>query len=112
MDFNPIKNALLTVTTNVGHYEALKKTDRYIVWAEDGQFDALWSDDRMGVQIVEGTVDYFTRMEDDPNVDDIQAALNLVCMWRLSSVQYEDDTRYIHWEWVWRLEHGMESGNQ
>ena len=32
-----IPEALLTVTTNVGHYEAMDKTDRYIVWAEDSE---------------------------------------------------------------------------
>lgn len=108
MNLKPIKNALLTVTNNVHHYEAVGKADKYIVWAEDGQYDSQWVDDRMGVQIVEGTVDYFTRMESDPNVDAIQNALNKVCSWRLNSVQYEDDTRYIHYEWLWRLENGLE----
>lgn len=32
-----IPEVLLTVTTNVGHYEAMDKTDRYIVWAEDSE---------------------------------------------------------------------------
>ena len=32
-----IKEALLSVTDNVGHYEAIHKTDKYIVWAEDSE---------------------------------------------------------------------------
>lgn len=109
MNLEPIKNALLTATSDVSHYEAVGKTDKYIVWAEDSQYDSQWSDDSMNIQIIEGTVDYFTRTENDPNVDKIQSALNKVCSWRLNSVQYEDDTRYIHYEWLWRLEHGLES---
>ena len=75
-DLNVLKNALLTVTQNVGHYEAREKTDAYIVWAEDGQADSVWADGRMQEQAVEGTVDYFTKTENDTSVQSIQNALN------------------------------------
>lgn len=104
MNLSTIKNALLTVTNNVGHYEALKKTDQYIVWAEDGEADSLWADGRMQEQTITGTVDYFTKMEYDPNVVKIQAALNdAEISFRLNSIQYEEDTKYLHYEWVWSL---------
>ena len=45
-------------------------------------------------------VDYFTQTEYDPNIDKVQQALNSVCSnWILNSVQYEDDTKLIHYEW-------------
>ncbi len=104
MNLNIIKNALLTVTSNVGHYEVLKKTDQYIVWAEDGQADSLWADGKMQEQVITGTVDYFTKTEYDPNVVKIQAALNEAeISFRLNSIQYEEDTKLIHYEWVWSL---------
>lgn len=36
----------------------------------------------------------------------IQAALNGLsgCAWYLNSIQYEEDTRLLHWEWVFTLE--------
>ena len=38
-------------------------------------------------------------------VDTIQDALNGIenCGWRLESVQYEDETNLIHFEWTWRI---------
>lgn len=97
-----IPKALLSVTDNVGHYKTLQQTDQYIVWAEDGEARAVWSDDEMSEQIITGTVDYFTRMEDDPNFEKIQNALNTTgAFWKLNSIQFENDTGYIHYEWMW-----------
>lgn len=99
-----IKNALLTVGVPVNHYSAVKKPDKYIVWTEDGQADSGHGDNRMITQVITGTVDYFTRMEDDPNFFAIQSALNGVDIaWRLNSIQFEDDTKLVHYEWVWEL---------
>lgn len=97
--------ALLTVTENVGHFEAFKKKDQYIVWAEDGQGDAVWADNMMQQQTITGTIDYFTKIENDENMERIQEALNdaEICF-KLNSVQYEGETGYIHYEWVWEIE--------
>lgn len=104
MDINKVAEALLTVTDNVGHYTALHQADRYIVWAEDSQGDTVWADGRMQEQVIQGTIDYFTRIESDPNFDGIQAALNDADIsFYLNSVQYEDDTKFIHYEWVWSI---------
>jgi len=104
MSLNAIKNALLTVTDNVSHYEAHQKTDQYIVWAEDNQADSVWADGKMQEQAIEGTIDYFTKMENDANVQKIQNALNNGHIsWRLNSVQYEKDTRFIHYEWAFSV---------
>lgn len=99
-----IANALLTVTDQVYHYTALKKTDQYIVFAEDGQTESLWADNLCVYQAVTGTIDYFTKTEYDPNSEKIQAALNNGdIVWYLNSVQYEEDTKYKHYEWVWEV---------
>ncbi len=99
-----IKTALLTVTENVGHYEALKKTDQYIVWAEDSQGKALWADGQMQEQSIQGTIDYFTKMENDPNVEKIQTALNeKFVSFSLNSIQHEKDTKLIHYEWLFEV---------
>ena len=97
-----IRNTLLKVSDNVGHYEAVEKNDKYIVWAEDSEGSSVEGDNRKENQSIQGTIDYFTRTEFDPMVDDIQEALiDAEISFYLNSVQYEDKTKYIHYEWVW-----------
>lgn len=99
-----IKNALLSVSQNVGHYEAFKKEPPYIVWAEDGQADSQWADGKMVGQTLTGTIDLFTKnLNGEPLFEAIQNALNGACSWRLNSVQYEPDTKILHYEWVWKV---------
>lgn len=104
-----IRQALLTVTKDVYHYKALNKPDQYIVWMEDSGGVDTWADDICTYQTITGTIDYFTRIEDDPNVERIQHALNNGnIVWRLNSVQYEEDTKYKHYEWEWEVTDGGE----
>lgn len=104
-----IRQALLTVTKDVYHYETLNKPDQYIIWMEDGGGEDTWADDVCTYQTITGTIDYFTRIEDDPNVERIQHALNNGnIVWRLNSVQYEEDTKYTHYEWEWEASDGGE----
>ncbi|HZK62358.1 MAG TPA: hypothetical protein VFC41_09780 [Anaerovoracaceae bacterium] len=99
-----IKTALLTVTSKVYHFDATGATGNYIVWAEDGQADSVWADGRMKEQIITGTIDYFTKIEYDPNFNAIQEALNEIGIsYQLNSIQYESDTKYIHTEWVFDI---------
>src|SRR5665648_36728 len=99
-----IKTALLTVTSKVYHFDATGATGNYIVWAEDGQADSVWADGRMKEQTITGTIDYFTKIEYDPNFNAIQEALNEIGVsYQLNSIQYESDTKYIHTEWVFDI---------
>ena len=103
MRFDALKNALLAVTSKCYHYVPPENvTGAYIVWAEDGQAASTWADGQMQEQAIEGTVDYFTKSEYDTTVEAIQSALNGICSWRLNSVQYETETGYMHYEWVWQ----------
>lgn len=73
----------------------------YGVWADDDAND-LEADDRHAEHILEGTIDYFTR---DPSLTPkttIEAALDGVVAYYLNSIQYEEDTGYIHYEWVYQ----------
>ena len=99
-----LADILVTVGVPVNHYNAIKKPDKYIVWAEDNQADSLYSDDAMQEQVLQGTIDYFTKTEFDTNFDKIQQALiDNEISFRLNSVQYEDDTKFIHHEWVFNV---------
>lgn len=101
---NVIKDALLTVTDNVGHYEAMDKKDKYIVWAEDSEGSSVEGDNRKKYQSIQGTIDYYSKEEFDPNVDKIQEALTAAGIsFYLNSVQYEEETGFVHHEWVWEV---------
>lgn len=105
MNLNDVKNALVTVGVPVSHYSAVKQSNKYIVWAEDSQAAAAWADGAMQEQAIGGTIDYFTKTENDPNVKKIQDALNAAEIpFRLESVQYEDETKFIHYEWSFEVE--------
>ena len=57
--------------------------------------------------MLEGFVDYFTRDPSDIPKTKIETELKrLGCFFRLESVQYEDDTGYIHYEWRWKDTNG------
>ena len=99
-----VANSLLTVTQEVHHYQAMDKQDKYCVWAEDGESGNLDADNVKAEQTITGTIDYFTRDDDDTAPDAFQQAFNAAGFgWSLNSVQYEDDTRYIHYEWLFRV---------
>ena len=75
----------------------------FCVWAEDGE-NGFNAGNRKAEQAITGTVDYYTLQEYDPTLDNIQAALNsLRIPWQLNSVQYEDETNLIHYEWTWEV---------
>lgn len=104
MTLQNIRDLFVSVTENCHHYHARSKPDTYLVWAEDGQADAVHSENKMQIQVKEGTVDLFTKTEYDPLFDKVQEAMNNAGMtWRWSSTQHEEDTGYIHHEWIWQV---------
>lgn len=108
MNLKTLKDALVAACQPLGiavnHYTAIKKPDRYVVWAEDSQPDGLWSDGMLEDWSIQGTIHYFTRAEKDSAVAEIPVVLGSAGIpHRLNSVQYEDETGYIHYEWVFEV---------
>lgn len=101
-----IRDALTTVEgLKVYHYWRPKLNAPYCIWAEDGEGESLHTGNHKTEQVITGTVDYFTKTDFDETVDLIQNALNSLenCGWELSSVQYEDETNLIHFEWSFEI---------
>lgn len=71
----------------------------YVVWREAGE-DVFGADNRRGETAIEGTIDIFSLREFDSIFDDVPNALDGVANCRLNSVQYEDDTKLIHYEYT------------
>ena len=92
------------MTQNVYHYHAPPNSrPPYIVWAEDGANDFA-ANNIHDESASQGTIDLYTKQEDDPLVDLIPKTLNgIECAWEKNSTQYEEDTRLIHIEWVFEV---------
>ena len=99
----PLSAALAALTERCYHYYAMPgTTPPYIVWAEDGDND-LSADNVHAERCFEGTVDLFTREEGDDLIEAVPSALEGVgAAYYLNSVQYEEDTGLLHFEWVWQ----------
>lgn len=88
---------------NCFHYWRPVKDAPWLIWAEDGGAE-LVAGNKVAEQALTGSADYFTADEFDPAVDAIQEAQNSLdgFIWSLNSVQYEEETELIHFEWLWR----------
>lgn len=72
----------------------------YGVVSETGGND-LTSNDTHIERGTEGTVDLFTRDDSSAPRIAVETVLNEYgCAWQLNSVQFEEDTGYIHYEWL------------
>ena len=73
----------------------------YAVWQEDSEGQSHYSDNVKSEQVLEVTIDYFTKSEYDTMTDSIQNALNgAEVSWTLNSFQYEEETKLLHYEWL------------
>ena len=95
-----IKTALTSVQgAKVYHYTKPAETKApYVVWAEETG-DTFGADNRRGEYSIQGTIDIYSKEEFDSLFDDIPNALDGVASCRLNSIQYEDETKLIHYEY-------------
>lgn len=104
MTLTDLKTKLLQKVSNLWHFRAPANASvPYAVWAEDSRLD-FEADGSHTETAWQGTIDYFTRTENDSVVGDIEDVLaDLDIPWKLNSVQYEEETNIIHYEWVWTI---------
>ena len=96
-----LKTALDATGLSFAHFGWSKapKSD-YGVYAEDGA-NYLRADNASGEKVIEATVDWFTRNPTTEAIQTIEDALDgIPCAWYLNSVQFEQDTGLVHYEWV------------
>ena len=101
---NELETALAATELKFAHFGWSKapKGD-YGVYAEDGANDLI-AGNVHAERVIEGTVDYFTRDDSGTPKATIEAALDSVPVaWKLNSIQFENDTGYIHYEWVFQV---------
>ena len=94
----------LTGITGLSCYHLFKPASvkaPYAVWQEDSEGKSFYANNNKAEQVLEATIDYYTKTEFDTMVDSIQDALNEAeFSWILNSFQYEDETKLIHYEWL------------
>lgn len=95
---------MIPLSDKVYHYTAPPKTALpYIVWAEDGA-EHFRADDKNCEMAYTGTIDLYSKTDGDHLATKIPEALNRTnAAWYLNSVQYEESTGIIHYEWVWEV---------
>ena len=78
--------------------------DKYGVITLDTQTALNADADPVSEKMLTGFVDVFVKKPKDlSTVSDVESALNrLGIYFALNSVQFEDDTGYVHYEWTWR----------
>ena len=97
-------DALTALHGRVYHLTAAKDAKPpYIVWASDSG-SALWADNSRTEKKEQGTIDLYTKSDKDALIAAIPAARDTAeISFYLNSVQMEDDTGLIHYEWVYEV---------
>lgn len=97
-----IIKAHTAVADEVSHLQRMD-SERYFVWQEDGSND-LSANGVHAEKCVTGTTDLFTKIDFDPWAEALGPSLSRYGIaWQLLSVQYEEETGLIHYEWGWEV---------
>lgn len=76
----------------------------YGVVSLEGQEDSVAGDNRILHQSIRGSIDLFVADIGSTAPKVVQDAINGLVPWELNSIQYEYDTRLIHYEWRFNQE--------
>lgn len=97
-----IKSILLSVSHRVYLYTATGNTNPpYIIYGIDGG-NNLFGENSREEFVDAGYIDLFTKEADDDLVKNIPAALDVAGIsFYLNSVQFEEETGLLHYEWRW-----------
>jgi len=103
-----IRDALNGTSAHGRVYHYTRPSDQnssWVVWQEDGEGESFNTGNHKAEQQIHGTIDCYTPTEYDPLLDEIQTALEGLedTGWSLLSVQYEDETNLIHYEWEFNI---------
>lgn len=90
-----------SIIPNTYHYFRPQIQAPFLVWAEDG-LERFCADNQTAEFTILGTADYFTQQEYDPAIDKLMDLLERYGFsWSLNSIQYEEATKLIHYEFSW-----------
>lgn len=78
----------------------------YGVVALEFEAGSLYGDNMKVATAWEGSVDLFTKGRNTTKTAQVESVLSEVCegCWMLNSIQYENETGLVHYEWVFQVE--------
>ena len=76
----------------------------YGVVSLEGSDDTVAGDGRIIHQSLRGSIDLFVAGSSLDAMQAVQDAINGIVAWRLNSIQLEEDTRLVHYEWIYEME--------
>lgn len=84
---------------------ATRPTSDFGVVALDMESGKSESDNGTRCAVMEGTADLYMHGMNSTHIQAVETVLETVCgaSWELNSVQYEQDTKLLHYEWVFRV---------
>lgn len=100
--------ALKSIGPPVYEGKAFKQPGQYFVYATyEGETNQVYADEAKEDAVYAGSIDYFTRVGRDPNIQKLHKALNEIGLsYSLNSRQEEKETGYIHYEWLFEIAEG------
>ena len=107
MSLQVIKTALNSTGLPFAHHawakDATVLKHDHGVWAEDDEND-LCAGTIHVEKVIQGAIHYFTRDDTEAPRTTIETALNTgEIAWYLNTIQYEEDTGFIHYEWIFEV---------
>lgn len=100
---NKPKEAFSSITFAYHYKKPANVSAGYAIWKEDDE-EKFEADNRKAERSLNGTLDYFTLVDFDPNLDLLEAALeSMGATWNLAATFYEDETKLIHYSWDWSV---------
>lgn len=102
MTLSDLKTALTATGYKFAHHAwSTAPSGDYGVYGEEGASDFIANGEH-AEKAITGFIDYFTRDNSGTPKKTIETELQkLNIPWRVNSISYENDTGYIHIEWVW-----------
>jgi hypothetical protein len=104
-DLEQLRSTAETVTGFPFALYAWQQTPSVPAWGTVNlvsEIGSVWGDDEQQEQALTGQLHLFTRRAGNADMKVVQQALAREDIsWRLSAVQYEQDTRLLHYTWVW-----------
>lgn len=104
--YEPVKTALLSVSENVGKFEAIDATKTHIVYGFDTEGSSFDANNKKAQQVLQGTIDLYALPGDEDVFDQIQKALNDAGIsFSFSSATFEDQQTndFVHYQWIFEV---------
>ncbi len=101
-----VKEALLSVTENVGHFYPIDGTKTHIVYAEETEASEQPGDNKKLAQAVQGSIDLYAKPDEVEMADRIQEALKQKGIsFSLNAALADDEQKseFIHYEWIFEV---------